>query len=59
MLVKIENVVINTRNITLITEDNGNVVLYFIEGYRKSVTLSVSLSKFIKHLEDVGVTIHG
>lgn len=59
MLVKIENVVINTRNITLITEDNGHAVLYFIEGYRKSVTLSVSLNEFVKQLNSVGVTIHG
>ena len=59
MLVKIENTVINTTNIALITEEHGHAVIHFIDGCSKKVTLSVSLSDFIKYLEDVGVTTHG
>lgn len=59
MLVNITNMVINTQNITLITEEHGYAVLHFVGNYPKSVTLSVSLNEFIKYLEDVGVTTHG
>lgn len=59
MLVNIGNMVINTQNITTVSEDKGYAVVYFVGGVPKNVVLSVSLSDFIKYLEDVGVTIHG
>lgn len=59
MLVNIGNMIINTQNITTVSEDKGCAVLHFVGGVPKNVVLSVSLKDFIKHLEDVGVIIHG
>lgn len=59
MLVNIGNMVVNTQNITLITEDEGFAVVHFVDGVPKKVTLSVSLNDFIKYLNSVGVTTHG
>lgn len=59
MLVKIGKHVINTQNITTVSEDKGCAVLHFVGGVPKNVVLSVSLNDFIKYLEDVGVNVHG
>lgn len=59
MLVNIGNMVINTQNITTVSEDKGFAVVHFVGGVPKSVVLSVSLNDFIKYLEDVGVNVHG
>lgn len=59
MLVKIGKYVINTQTITVVREEAGRAVVYFNSDYTKYIELSVSLSEFIKHLNSVGVTIHG
>ena len=59
MLVNIGNMVINTQNITAVTEEDGYAVIYFVNGVPSKVVTSVSLSGFIDYLESVGVSVHG
>lgn len=59
MLVNIGNMIVNTQNITTVSEDKGYAVLYFVGGAPKNVVLSVSLNEFIKYLNSVGVITHG
>lgn len=59
MLVQIGKHVINTQTITVVKEEAGRAVVYFNSDYLKYIELSVSLNQFIKHLNSVGVIIHG
>lgn len=59
MLVNIGNMVINTQNITAVTEEDGYAVIYFVNSVPNKIVTSVSLKDFIKYFEDVGVTTHG
>lgn len=59
MLVNIGNMLINTDNITTVTEEKGQAVVRFVSGVPERVTLSVNLKSFIKYLNDVGVTTYG
>lgn len=59
MLVNIGNLIINTDNITTVTEEKGQAVVRFVSGVPERVTLSVNLESFTKYLNDTGVTIYG
>lgn len=59
MLVNIGNMLINTDNITIVTEEHGRAVVRFVSGVPERVTLSVNLESFTKYLDEKGFTIYG
>lgn len=59
MLVKIWKYVINKQTITVVREEDGRAVVYFNSDYLKYIELPLSLNQFIKHLNSIGVNIHG
>lgn len=60
MLVNIENMLINTQNITIAKRsNNGGTLIHFIGENPKYIELSMRLNDFIKKVEGLGVITHG